>query len=53
MEPFQKGQGVVITYNNTPIAVGIALMDSVEAEGLQKGKVVKVLHHKGDELWRF
>ena len=33
------------------IAVGIALLNSVEAKGKDKGPVVKNLHHVGDSFW--
>ena len=37
--------------NKKPIAVGIALYDSIVILSLASGKVVKNIHYVGDELW--
>ncbi|MFB6469692.1 MAG: DUF1947 domain-containing protein [Vulcanisaeta sp. AZ3] len=33
------------------IAIGVALMSASEMRVVEKGKVIKVLHHMGDKLW--
>ncbi len=50
---FKKGD-VVLVYAETlpfPIAVGEALYSKEEMEKMERGKVVKNLHHLGDELY--
>ena len=50
---FKKG-GVVLVRSvklKFPIAVGLALYDKEEMEQMEKGKVVKNLHHLGDRLF--
>jgi PUA-domain protein len=42
---------IVDETHKKPIAVGIALVDSVEMENVQKGKVVKIIHYVGDDVW--
>ncbi|MBT8508367.1 RNA-binding protein [Methanomicrobiaceae archaeon CYW5] len=34
-----------------PLAVGIALYDAEEMELCETGKVIKTIHHVGDDLW--
>lgn len=49
-----QGEGVAIVdeRHSKPIAVGQALVTGAEMQ-VPKGKVVKNLHHVGDEMWRF
>ncbi|GIU70965.1 MAG: RNA-binding protein [Candidatus Nitrosocaldaceae archaeon] len=53
MEQFSKDDVVCIKdeKHKQYLAVGIALMDSKEAEGLEKGLVIKNLHYIGDKFW--
>lgn len=37
--------------HHKPLAVGIALFPSEEMEALDSGKVVKNVHHVGDDIW--
>jgi predicted RNA-binding protein (TIGR00451 family) len=53
MEEFQKGQGVAIMLGESVLGIGVALVSSEEAKAMEKGKIVKTLHVKGDELWNF
>ena len=53
MEPFSKNEPVVVYYEDVPIGIGIALVGSEEAEKMEKGKILKMLHVKGDEIWNF
>ena len=48
------GEGVAIVdeRHGKPIAVGQALVPGAEMRGT-RGKVIKNLHHVGDEMWRF
>ena len=48
------GEGVAIVdeRHGKPIAVGQALVPGAEMQGT-RGKVIKNLHHVGDEMWRF
>ena len=50
---FKKGDIVLVRAVTLPfpIAVGEALYDKDEMEGMKRGKVVKNLHHLGDELF--
>jgi PUA domain protein len=50
---FGKGALVVVADEKygKPIALGLAVIDSVEMRGMQKGKVVENVHYVGDELW--
>ena len=44
---------VIVDVNHKkPLAVGIALLDSVEMQGIKTGKVIKNIHYVGDEIWR-
>ncbi len=50
---FKKGD-IILVFAETlsfPIAVGEALYDKEEMEGMKRGKVVKNLHHLGDEIY--
>ncbi|MBI2565372.1 RNA-binding protein [Candidatus Woesearchaeota archaeon] len=42
---------IVDIMHKKPLAVGIALFDSEAMKNMQSGKVVKNIHHVGDELW--
>ncbi len=51
---FEKGD-VILVYSVKlpfPIAVGKALFSSQEIKEMEKGKVVKTLHHLGDNLFK-
>ncbi len=39
-------------YNN-PIAIGISLVKSKELSNIEKGKVIKNIHHLNDKIWNF
>lgn len=51
-EGIKKGDFVyvVVERKNTPLAIGIALVDSGEMRG-EKGKAVKNIHHLKDRIW--
>ena len=38
--------------NKVPLAVGVALRDSVSLRSKEKGKAIKMLHNVGDKLWK-
>jgi PUA-domain protein len=42
---------VVEERHGKPLALGIALFDAGELRGKTSGKVVKTIHHIGDDLW--
>ena len=44
---------IVDVNNNKPLAVGIALLNSEDMRSATAGKVIKNIHHVGDELWRW
>ncbi len=48
-----KGDAVCIAdvQHHKPLAVGIALFSSGEMEKLGSGKVIKNIHHVGDDIW--
>jgi PUA domain protein len=50
---FETGDYVVVIDERfqKPLAIGLALMDSASAKGLQRGKVAKNLHYVGDAVW--
>lgn len=52
-EGISVGDFIVITDCNhgKPLAEGISLYDSDEMRTLEKGKIVKNIHHVGDALW--
>lgn len=52
-DDFKKGDYVLITDEKygKPLAVGHALIDSSEFEVVKKGKVIKVIHYVGDNIW--
>jgi len=43
---------VVVEKKETPLAVGIALVDGKDMVG-GKGKAVKNIHHLKDKIWKF
>ena len=43
---------VIDKNNKKPLAVGIALFNSEEMKAMKSGKVIKNIHHVGDELWK-
>ena len=43
---------IVDVTNKKPLAVGIALFDAMEMQGMDSGKVVKNIHYVGDDLWK-
>lgn len=44
---------VIVDVNNQkPLAVGIALLDSVGMENQDSGKAIKNIHYVGDDLWK-
>ncbi len=45
-----KDKLVLIRFQGTPIAIGLALLNQSDIG--EKGKIVKNLHYKGDKLWR-
>lgn len=51
---FSKGDTLVVVSEDrgNPIAVGEALVSREEAEGMERGKVIKNLHYIGDRLWK-
>jgi PUA-domain protein len=44
---------VVDETHKKPLAVGIAMFSSQEIMELKNGKVIKNIHHVGDEIWNF
>ncbi|MBR9699953.1 RNA-binding protein [Candidatus Woesearchaeota archaeon] len=52
-EGIEKDDFVVIVDENNkkPLAVGQALLDAEDMTKAEKGKVVKSIHHVGDEVW--
>ncbi len=51
-EDIARGDVIVVTdeRHGKPLAVGIALANSIFLKG-SKGKVIRNLHHIGDEIW--
>lgn len=54
MDVFRSGDMVVVRdiLHSKPIAVGKALYSSDEAFKLEKGKIIKTLHHVDDRAWQ-
>jgi PUA domain protein len=50
---YKPNDHVVITEerNDKPLAVAVALIDSVAARILKHGKIAKNIHYVGDDLW--
>lgn len=53
MDDFSKDEIIVVVdeNNHKPLAIGQALFSSSEMKAMDKGKVIKNLHHVGDKLW--
>ncbi len=53
MDSFRKGDFVAVVDENNrkPLAIGIALFSAEEIGAMDGGKVVKNLHHVGDDFW--
>ena len=53
-EDIREGDFVYVTVEGkeSPIAVGVALVDGPEMMG-EKGKAVKTIHHLKDDIWDF
>ncbi len=51
---FKEGDLVLVTEETKgyPLALGIALYDSNEIKSMQRGKVIKNIHHLHDKLWK-
>jgi len=49
---FEAEDLVVVSVGDSFIAVGEALEPSSKLSEMQKGKVVKILHYKGDKIWK-
>lgn len=51
----KKGEivSVVDSVYKVPVAVGEALFDGSEIASMKSGKVIKNLHHVGDDAWNF
>ena len=49
---FDVGELVVIGYGNSYIAIGEALEPSSRLSEMERGKVIKTLHYKGDKIWK-
>ncbi len=49
------GEGDVVSVvdinNRRPLAVGIAMFDSVKMDAMATGKVIRNIHHVGDRIW--
>jgi len=52
MEKFEKEMYVVVRYKDTDMAIGKSLYSSEEIETMERGKVIKVIHYKGDKMWK-
>jgi PUA-domain protein len=49
-----RGEEIVVVVdekNLKPLSIGLALFSSEEMERMDKGKVVRNLHHVGDDFW--
>ncbi|MBT7902244.1 DUF1947 domain-containing protein [Candidatus Woesearchaeota archaeon] len=55
MELFEKNQPIVIIdeTHKKPLAIGIPTLSSEDLEKKEKGKLIKNIHHVGDEIWSF
>ena len=51
-DKFEKDDFVVIQYKGSSLAIGISLYSSNELDNMERGKIIKVIHHKGDKLWK-
>ncbi|MBD3259872.1 DUF1947 domain-containing protein [Candidatus Woesearchaeota archaeon] len=50
----EKDEIIVIADENNrkPLAIGIALFSGQELKQMDKGKVIKMIHYVGDEIWK-
>ena len=50
----EKNDLVVIkdVNNKKPLAVGISLFSSAELTAMSSGKIIKNIHHLGDDIWK-
>ena len=53
IEEFAKDQivAVVDEKNHKPLCIGRALFSSQDMTAMERGKVIKSLHHVGDKIW--
>jgi PUA domain protein len=53
-ESIRKGDlvAVIDQKNSVPLAVGEALFEGQEMASMKVGKVIKSLHHIGDDIWK-
>lgn len=51
----KKGEivSIVDSVYKIPVAIGEALFDGQEMASMKSGKVIKNLHHVGDDMWNF
>jgi PUA domain protein len=51
---FSKDAVVVIVDENNkkPLAIGLAMFSSGEMMAMERGKVVRNIHHVGDDIWK-
>ena len=43
---------IVDEKNKTPVGIGRAMFDEETIVGMERGKVIKALHHPGDKFWQ-
>ncbi|MBW2987169.1 RNA-binding protein [Candidatus Woesearchaeota archaeon] len=50
----EKDEIIVIMDENNrkPLAIGISLFSGQELQQMDKGKVIKMIHYVGDEIWK-
>jgi|Deesub1362B_J571_1020462.scaffolds.fasta_scaffold00004_227 PUA domain protein len=44
---------VYVEKYDIPLAIGVALLSSEDLSGAKRGKAVRNLHYRGDEVWRY
>jgi PUA domain protein len=44
---------VVVEEYMVPLVIGVSLLSSSELDNIKKGKAIKNLHYKGDEIWQY
>ena len=49
---FDAGDLVVAGYRSSYLAIGEALESSRRLSEIEKGKIIKILHYKGDKIWK-
>ena len=54
-DEIEKDQVVSIVdmTHNKPIAIGLSMFSGEEIKEMNKGKVIKNIHHIGDDIWNF